>query len=219
MIITCTECKKKFVVPDNAIPAGGRTVQCSACSNEWRQFPVKKTKDVVKSAPIATKKTVAPIKKKIAKKNVITKNQKQKNISSSSKNLNNKKNKSPLKEITLTTNGTLLGNLAKDLKQNGIDRINVSLDTIDPIKYNKITRFGNIQKVIDVLDNSDGCKVFDERKDGGYITPVEAEGKNETFISRIRKDNSNKKAINLWCVSDLSLIHISEPTRLLSIGD
>ena len=68
MIITCGECKKKFVVPDNAIPAGGRTVQCSACSNEWRQFPVKKTKDVVKSAPIATKKTVAPIKKKIAKK-------------------------------------------------------------------------------------------------------------------------------------------------------
>ena len=59
-----------------------------------------------------------------------------------------------------------------------------------------------LEKIREVLDKADGCKVIDERKDGGYITPVEAAGKNETFISRIRKDNSNKKAINLWCVSD-----------------
>ena len=60
----------------------------------------------------------------------------------------------------------------------------------------------NLEKIREVLNNADGCKVVDERKDGGYITPAEAEGKNETFISRIRKDNSNKNTINLWCVSD-----------------
>jgi len=59
-----------------------------------------------------------------------------------------------------------------------------------------------LEKVVEALDSADGCKVIDDRKDGGYITPVEAEGKNETFISRIRKDNSNKNTINLWCVSD-----------------
>jgi len=59
-----------------------------------------------------------------------------------------------------------------------------------------------IEKIRESLDVADGCKVVDDRKDGGYITPVEAEGKNETFISRIRKDNSNKNTINLWCVSD-----------------
>jgi len=59
-----------------------------------------------------------------------------------------------------------------------------------------------LEKIVEVLDSADGCKVIDDRKDGGYITPVEAEGKNETFISRIRKDNSNKNTINLWCVSD-----------------
>ena len=59
-----------------------------------------------------------------------------------------------------------------------------------------------LEKIREVLNKADGCKVIDERKDGGYITPVEATGKNETFISRIRKDNSNKKAVNLWCVSD-----------------
>jgi aspartate-semialdehyde dehydrogenase len=59
-----------------------------------------------------------------------------------------------------------------------------------------------LEKIVEALDNADGCKVIDDRKDGGYITPVEAEGKNETFISRIRKDSSNKNTINLWCVSD-----------------
>ncbi len=60
----------------------------------------------------------------------------------------------------------------------------------------------NLEKIREALDNADGCKVVDERQDGGYITPTEAEGKNETFISRIRIDNSNKNTINLWCVSD-----------------
>jgi len=59
-----------------------------------------------------------------------------------------------------------------------------------------------LEKIHEVLENAAGCKVIDERKDGGYITPVEAEGKNETFISRIRKDNSKKNTLNLWCVSD-----------------
>tara|TARA_Y100000816_G_C26076064_1_gene566453 strand:- start:722 stop:1717 length:996 start_codon:yes stop_codon:yes gene_type:complete len=59
-----------------------------------------------------------------------------------------------------------------------------------------------LERVSDALNKANGCKVIDDRKDGGYITPAEATGKNETFISRIRQDNSNEKAINLWCVSD-----------------
>ena len=47
-----------------------------------------------------------------------------------------------------------------------------------------------------------GCKVIDEHKDGGYATPVEAENKYETFISRIREDSSQPNSINLWIVSD-----------------
>ena len=52
------------------------------------------------------------------------------------------------------------------------------------------------------LDNFDGCKVIDEREDGHYSTPVEAEGKDETFISRIREDKTIKNGLNLWIVSD-----------------
>ena len=60
----------------------------------------------------------------------------------------------------------------------------------------------DIKKVRDILDKADGCKVVDERKNGGYTTPVEVENKNFTFISRIRKDNSRDNALNMWVVSD-----------------
>ena len=60
----------------------------------------------------------------------------------------------------------------------------------------------NLEEIIDVLSTSPGCKVVDEHKDGGYITPLEAEGDYLTFISRIRKDSSNDKALNMWVVSD-----------------
>ena len=42
MILSCNSCEKKFVVPDNAISATGRLVQCSSCGNKWTQFPIKK---------------------------------------------------------------------------------------------------------------------------------------------------------------------------------
>ena len=59
-----------------------------------------------------------------------------------------------------------------------------------------------VKKISETLNNSPGCKVFDKRENAGYITPIDAEGKNETFISRIREDNSKNKSLNLWIVSD-----------------
>jgi len=60
----------------------------------------------------------------------------------------------------------------------------------------------DLENVIRILKKAPGCKVVDDRNDGGYITPLEAEGDYTTYISRIRKDNSNVKAINMWVVSD-----------------
>ncbi len=60
----------------------------------------------------------------------------------------------------------------------------------------------NLEEIRNVLSSSPGCRVVDEQKDGGYMTPVEAENKYETFISRIRKDDSQSNTINLWIVSD-----------------
>ena len=60
----------------------------------------------------------------------------------------------------------------------------------------------NLDEIRNVLSTSPGCKVVDEQKDGGYVTPVEAENKYETFISRIRQDDSQFNTVNLWIVSD-----------------
>ena len=60
----------------------------------------------------------------------------------------------------------------------------------------------SLKQIIDALNNFEGCKVVDERSDGGYSTPIEAEGKNETFISRIREDKTIENGLNLWIVSD-----------------
>ena len=60
----------------------------------------------------------------------------------------------------------------------------------------------DLEIVKKILLDAPGCQVVDENKDGGYITPLEAEGDYLTFISRIRKDHSNNKALNMWVVSD-----------------
>ena len=53
-----------------------------------------------------------------------------------------------LEELTLTTNGSQLARYAKDLFENGVRRINVSLDSLDKDKFKKITRIGNLDKVV-----------------------------------------------------------------------
>ena len=60
----------------------------------------------------------------------------------------------------------------------------------------------SLDEVRNALNNFEGCKVIDERSDGGYSSPLEAAGKDETFISRIREDKTIKNGLNLWIVSD-----------------
>ncbi len=57
-----------------------------------------------------------------------------------------------LKELTLTTNGSQLRRFARDLADCGVRRVNVSLDTLDPAKFAKITRWGRLAQVLDGID-------------------------------------------------------------------
>jgi cyclic pyranopterin phosphate synthase len=57
-----------------------------------------------------------------------------------------------LKELTLTTNGSQLAKYASELKDHGVERINVSLDTLDADKFRAITRWGELDKVISGID-------------------------------------------------------------------
>ena len=58
------------------------------------------------------------------------------------------------------------------------------------------------KKIRECLEKAPGCKIVDETKDGGYITPVESSGDFVTYISRIREDHTQKNSINMWVVSD-----------------
>ena len=71
MILTCNSCGKKFVVPDNAITASGRTVQCGSCGNKWTQFPpqnLKKETIIDKKISPVVKKSITKIPKPKSKK-------------------------------------------------------------------------------------------------------------------------------------------------------
>lgn len=57
-----------------------------------------------------------------------------------------------IEEVCITTNGTLLPELAKPLREAGVKRVNISLDTLDDKKYVKLTRLGSFEKAIQGLE-------------------------------------------------------------------
>ena len=84
-----------------------------------------------------------------------------------------------LEELTLTTNGSQLARHAGALADNGVRRINVSLDTLDEQKFASITRWGRLNQVMDGLAAADaaGLKV--------KINAVALKGVNETEIPQM----------------------------------
>ncbi len=82
-----------------------------------------------------------------------------------------------LKELTVTTNGSQLEKYASELKGHGVERINVSLDTLDPEKFRAITRWGDLGKVLAGIDAAQaaGLKV--------KINAVALKGVNEDEIA------------------------------------
>ena len=74
MILSCNSCGKKFVVPDSAITASGRMVQCGSCGNKWKQFPlgeVEKTQSIARPKKVVSRSR--PIQQKIQKPKKIKK--------------------------------------------------------------------------------------------------------------------------------------------------
>lgn len=84
----------------------------------------------------------------------------------------------------------------------------------------KITR----EKAIELLKNAPGVIVLDDLTNNKYPTPLDAEGKDETFVGRIREDESISNGLNLWIVSDnlrkgaaLNAVQIAE--ELIKLGN
>jgi GTP 3',8-cyclase len=84
-----------------------------------------------------------------------------------------------LEELTLTTNGSQLARFAHELADCGVKRVNVSLDTLDPDKFQAITRWGKLDKVMEGLAAA---------KDAGLqvkINAVALKGVNDDEVDRL----------------------------------
>ncbi|AQS41753.1 MAG: Cyclic pyranopterin monophosphate synthase [Candidatus Tokpelaia hoelldobleri] len=83
-----------------------------------------------------------------------------------------------LDEVTLTTNGTLLSRFAEPLAKAGVQRINVSLDTLNPVRYEKITRRGDIAHVFNGLEAAQKAglkvKLNTVAMQGGFLNEVDS---------------------------------------------
>jgi len=63
-------------------------------------------------------------------------------------------NLNQLTDLAMTTNGILLKQMAKDLKQAGLHRLNISLDTTDPAQYERLTRGGSLNEVFEGIEEA-----------------------------------------------------------------
>lgn len=121
-----------------------------------------------------------------------------------------------LKELTLTTNGSQLARFADDLAACGIRRVNVSLDTLDPGKFEKITRWGKLAPVLDgiraataagmqVKINAVALKGFNEDELFAMVDWCAAEGHDLTFIEVMPMGEMGEelRLDQYWALSDL----------------
>ena len=60
----------------------------------------------------------------------------------------------------------------------------------------------DVEELSELLEDQENIVVHDRREKGGYATQCENAGTDCVFVSRIRKDNSIKNAVNLWIVCD-----------------
>jgi cyclic pyranopterin phosphate synthase len=81
-----------------------------------------------------------------------------------------------LEELTLTTNGTQLAKYAEGLAQAGVRRINVSLDTLDPDRFTRITRWGKMDRVLEGIEAAKAAGLHVK------INAVALKGENEDEI-------------------------------------
>jgi GTP 3',8-cyclase len=98
-----------------------------------------------------------------------------------------------LEELTLTTNGSQLAKHAHELVDCGVKRINVSVDTLDPVKFKAITRWGDLEKVIEGIKaaqsaglkikiNAVALKDFNEHEIPALMEWAHGEGMDLTLI-------------------------------------
>jgi cyclic pyranopterin phosphate synthase len=89
-----------------------------------------------------------------------------------------------IEDLSMTTNGTLLKSYAQELRTAGLHRVNISLDTIDPVKFRAVTRIGDLNDVLE------GIKAA---KEAGLL-PVKI-----NCVIKDSKEEKDAKAVTRFC--------------------
>jgi cyclic pyranopterin phosphate synthase len=104
-----------------------------------------------------------------------------------------------IRDLSITTNGTLLSKYAYDLKQAGLHRVNISLDTIDPDRFRAITRLGNIEDVFAGIDAAIDAGLIPVK-----VNCVIAESRDEPD-ARMVADYCRKRGVEVRFIEQMSL--------------
>ncbi|MEN8152811.1 MAG: radical SAM protein [Acidobacteriota bacterium] len=116
------------------------------------------------------------------------------------------KNIKGVKELAMTTNGVFLKGLAVTLKKNGLDRVNISLDTLDPKKYKDLVKRETIDKVLEGIDS-----VIEAGFKNTKINMVLIPGFNDDEVENMKKFCLDKglklQRINHYSLSDINSIN------------
>lgn len=104
-----------------------------------------------------------------------------------------------VKDLSITTNGSLLGKYAGPLAAAGLQRVNISLDTMDPAKYRWITRGGSLDQVMEGIDAALSAGLTPVK-----INCVVSESKDEPD-ARMVSDYARKKGLEIRYIRQMDL--------------
>jgi len=116
-----------------------------------------------------------------------------------------------LRELALTTNGSHLARYAPALREAGVNSINISLDSLHPLKFRRLTRYGNLADVVAGIDAA--CA-------GGFdrlrLNAVILRGRNETEVPDLVAF-ARDRGIDIAFIEEMPLGHIVEHDRRLTL--
>ncbi|WP_151703282.1 GTP 3',8-cyclase MoaA [Nitrincola alkalilacustris] len=112
-----------------------------------------------------------------------------------------------LRDFAMTTNGSQLPHMAKALKAAGLKRLNVSLDSLDADKFRRITRIGDLNKVLEGIDAA---------REAGFerikLNAVVMRGRNDDEVLDL-VELARERGLDISFIEEMPLGHISDHTR------
>ncbi|MCK2148674.1 MULTISPECIES: GTP 3',8-cyclase MoaA [Marinobacter] len=112
-----------------------------------------------------------------------------------------------LRDFAMTTNGSKLTTMAEPLRKAGLKRLNISLDSLDPDKFHRITRTGQLNQVLDGIDAA-----REARFEGIKLNTVVMKGGNDEEVPAL-VEFARRKNIDITFIEEMPLGEISEHDR------